>query len=476
MIFLAVMLAACSDYDCDKYTRQYTVAYDGNTHTGGEPPEDSQTYYYTFAVTVKDQGNLVKEGYTFACWNTRADGNGTDRIPGADFAMGRADIILFAKWTLNPTYTVTYDANNGSGSAPVDLNHYLPGATVIVHDSGSLAKTGYTFTSWNTLADGGGIDRTPGSIFTMGSANVILYAQWTLNPTYTVIYDPNGGSGSVPVDTNHYLPGATVTVKSNLSLTRTGYTFAGWNTKADGSGIDRVPDSIFTMGSSNVALYAKWTLNPTYHVIYNPNGGVGSVPEDTNNYLPGATVTVKDGSTLTRPCYTFTGWNTKADGSGTALTVGSTFSMGSADATLYAQWTEIPLSTWYEDADDDGYGNPGITQAACLQPDGFVANGDDCDDGNGSVNPGAAEICDGIDNNCSGGIDEGCAGECFTGQTKLCPLQAGVCLNVQQTCGSDGAWMACDYGPNYNTIDICGDGLDNDCDGDTDEAGCVPMP
>jgi len=476
MIFLAVMLAACSDYDCDKYTRQYTVTYDGNTHTGGEPPEDTQTYYYTFAVTVKDRGTLVKDGHTFACWNTRADGSGTDKTPGSDFTMGRANVIFYAKWTINPTYTVTYEANSGSGDVPEDTNDYLAGATVTVQDSGSLEKAGYTFTAWNTVADGSGISRVPGSTFTMGSADVILYAQWTINPTYMVIYDANGSTGIVPVDANHYLPGSTVTVKSNVSLAMTGYTFAGWNTKADGSGTARAAGSTFTMDSANVILYAQWTLNPTYTVTYDPNGGTGSTPEDNNNYLPGATVTVKDSSTLTRTCYSFSGWNTKADGSGTTRVIGSTFTMGSADVILYAQWTEIPVSTWYEDADDDGYGKPGMIQAACLQPDGYVANGEDCDDNNGSVNPGAVEICDGIDNNCSGIIDEGCAGECFMGQTKLCPLQQGVCLNSLQACGSDGAWITCDYGPNYNPTDICGDGLDNDCDGDTDEAGCIPIP
>lgn len=66
-------------------------------------------------------------------------------------------------------------------------------------------------------------------------------------------------------------------------------------------------------------------------------------------------------------------------------------------------------STWYADTDHDSYGDPNTSIQACEAPDGYVANSDDCDDTNAAVNPAAVEICgDGIDNNCNGEIDEGC--------------------------------------------------------------------
>jgi type VI secretion system secreted protein VgrG len=88
---------------------------------------------------------------------------------------------------------------------------------------------------------------------------VILYAKWTALPTYTVTYYANTGTGGVPADSNNYLPGAMVTVLGSGTLTNAGYTFAGWNTQADGNGTDRAPSSTFAMGSANVSLYAKWT-------------------------------------------------------------------------------------------------------------------------------------------------------------------------------------------------------------------------
>ena len=112
-------------------------------------------------------------------------------------------MTLYAEWTSLLTYTVTYDGNGaGSGSAPVDSGNYLAGATVtVLGNTGSLVKTGYTFTGWNTAANGSGTSYIAGNTFTMGSSNVTLYAQWTSLLTYTVTYDGNGaGSGSAPVD------------------------------------------------------------------------------------------------------------------------------------------------------------------------------------------------------------------------------------------------------------------------------------
>jgi uncharacterized repeat protein (TIGR02543 family) len=196
-----------------------------------------------------------------------ADGDAVNFSGGPVTYTVEADDSTIKVYTVSvvtalPTYTVTYNANTGSGGVPADSNSYLAGATVTVLGSGTLTKTGYIFTCWNTLANGSGTDRAPASTFAIGSANVTLYAKWTALPTYTVTYNANTGSGGVPADSNSYLAGATVTVLGSGTLTKTGYIFTCWNTLANGSGTDRAPASTFAIGSANVTLYAKWTSCP----------------------------------------------------------------------------------------------------------------------------------------------------------------------------------------------------------------------
>ncbi len=64
-------------------------------------------------------------------------------------------------------------------------------------------------------------------------------------------------------------------------------------------------------------------------------------------------------------------------------------------------------TTWYADADSDGHGDGASPTVACSPPTGHVANSDDCDDTDATAHPGGTEICDGVDNNCRNGVDEG---------------------------------------------------------------------
>jgi uncharacterized repeat protein (TIGR02543 family) len=208
-------------------------------------------------------GQIVLTGTSAALkgWGTRT---GTaDVLILDEFRIGTT-IPAVLPYTPTTSYSVTYDGNgSGGGSVPTDSNTYGNGSTVtVLGNTGGLTKAGYTFAGWNTASNGTGTTYAAGTgSFSMGSANVTLYAMWTANG-YRVTYDGNGkDGGSAPIDAISYANGATVTAAANSgSLTKTGSTFAGWNTASDGSGTNYAAGSgTFTMGSSNVTLYAKWT-------------------------------------------------------------------------------------------------------------------------------------------------------------------------------------------------------------------------
>jgi uncharacterized repeat protein (TIGR02543 family) len=160
---------------------------------------------------------------------------------------------------------------------------------------------------------------------------------------YTLTYDANstaGGSGTSPNNPNptNYNSNATATILGNTGP----YTnsdpnkiFYGWNTVADGTGTSYPAGSTITM-NSNKTLYAQWVpATPQYQVNYLANGGTGTIPSQT--YPGGVQATILGQSSLTRPGYSFLGWNSAADGTGSVY-IPSTSVVINSNITLYAQW------------------------------------------------------------------------------------------------------------------------------------------
>ena len=146
------------------------------------------------------------------------------------------------------------------------------------------------------------------------------------SPASTVTFVANGGVGSMGAQTEN----GPATLTAN-SFTRAGYTFSGWNTAADGSGTAYVDGATYPF-TSDATLYAQWAAN-SHTVTFAANGGAGSMAAET-----ASGPTALSANSFTRAGYTFSGWNTAADGSGTAYADGATYPFTS-DATLYAQWT-----------------------------------------------------------------------------------------------------------------------------------------
>ena len=162
-----------------------------------------------------------------------------------------------------PTYTMTYNANGAtSGSVPANGSFVSGGAaTTVSTNSGTLSRTGYSFSGWNSSADGTGTSYAAGSGTYSSNANITLYAKWAPN-SLDVTFDSQ--SGTLVASTTVQV-GATLAAP--MAPTRNGFTFTGWSTTSSGS----VVSFPYTHArTADFTLYAIWTLTPTTTTTTSP--------------------------------------------------------------------------------------------------------------------------------------------------------------------------------------------------------------
>lgn len=148
------------------------------------------------------------------------------------------------------SYTVSYNANGGSGAPSNQTKWYN---TALTLSTTKPTRPGHSFKNWNTASGGTGTTYASGASYTSNAA-LTLYAQWTAN-TYTVSYDANGGSGAPSSQTKTY--GVNLTL-SGTKPARTNYNFLGWSTSATGS-VEYAAGATYSANSA-VTLYAVWEL------------------------------------------------------------------------------------------------------------------------------------------------------------------------------------------------------------------------
>ena len=139
----------------------------------------------------------------------------------------------------------------------------------------------------------------------------------------------------------------------------------------------------------------------------------------------------------------------------------------------------VDASTWYVDTDGDGYGDATNTDVACSAPSGYVANDDDCNDASNSANPGGTEVCDSLDNNCDGTVDEDTAADASTWYDDSDSDGYGDAGSPNVACNQPSGTVSddtdCDDTDStvYPGADEYCDTVDDDCDGDVDESDAV---
>lgn len=223
---------------------------------------------------IQYTGNLWLErtGYHYnpnESWNTKSDGSGKSYSENggilakdfADLKDSDKSVTLYANWKPN-NYKVRYNGNGATSGTMTDSAHVYDTTKVLTRNA--YARTGYTFTGWNTKHDGKGTAYADGASVKNLTSNkdgvVTLYAQWKAN-SYTLTYDANGGTVSTSSKTLQYGDafGILPTPK------RDGHKFLGWYTSATGG--TKVSETT-KIDAKNTTIYAHWdayTLSINYH-------------------------------------------------------------------------------------------------------------------------------------------------------------------------------------------------------------------
>ena len=237
-------------------------------------------------------------------------------------------------------FVVTYSLNGGT-LATTTANYTLGTPLILPLPT----KSGNTFTGWNNPSNTSvGVD---GSSYSP-TATITLTAQWS-PATYTITYNGNGADGGTVAAAGSFTFGNSYSIAAKGTMTKSGYTFAGWTTASNGTGTlyanatDSVASSAATYtAANNLTVYAKWTPQ-VYVVTYNANGATGSPSRATDSFTFGSTpLSLPDKTGMTYAGYTFVGWSETTSGAAVVNPYSPT-----QTRTLYAIWAGISYSVSY---------------------------------------------------------------------------------------------------------------------------------
>lgn len=320
-----------------------------------------------WARIVPETGSIVKtRTWANQIWTQRAYDEDTpgvtydDRLNAKYLSNASTDVTTLdtAKANLKPGSYVSQALSDGSWVIAVDFGSRLPGLdnSLQVQNKGNgttlklLAKTGHI---WQNAQFGVKVHFADESIpnrvkvETQSTESAYQTTTLTTKPLDPAIgqgqsairYDPNGGDGDAFMKVGD--PGTQATTPEAATFLRKGYAFAGWNTKANGTGTayQAGADVAYPAEGDTLTLYARWRPI-TYKVRFDGDKATSGMMADLMATYDAKAALPANG--FKRAGYTFAGWNTKADGTGTAYRdkgeVVNLASTQDAVVVLYAQW------------------------------------------------------------------------------------------------------------------------------------------
>jgi uncharacterized repeat protein (TIGR02543 family) len=316
----------------------YTVTFNANGASGeGSATTESYTTGGT-AITLPTVGSLVKTGYDFDGWSATPSGT----VLSGTYTTA-VNITLYAKWRLK-NISVTYDKGVATGESiaswPANASgNYTASITLGSPTSQiTIGGTTYRFSGWKL--DGTSNTFEAGSAYILPSVDPTLVAQWV--KVFRVNYTLNGGTSATGYNYDSQCAALTYlctdgqVIQADAAPSRTGYTFASWR---DQSGNLIATGADFAVALDSYLLSAQWTAID-YTIIYAPAGGATTPTQTPKQYLQTFTVA----NDPERNGYTFGGWR---DGTLT-YGAGATYTVGTSNITLTAQWTANVYTISYD--------------------------------------------------------------------------------------------------------------------------------
>ena len=287
------------------YYQFFTLSVGGQNTESGIPTYDGSFEDFTAAIVETEQ-------YVYH--------NPWTVIQGSE-----GDIDVMALWEPATTYTITFNANTGTGTMTDQI--IVSGDTENLHLN-TFTKTDYEFIGWATSSNGSVIYSNGQSI--SPSANLNLFAKW--GRAVTVTFHSNGGTGTMNPQT--FGQGTAQSINAN-TFTKSGYQFMGWATSSNGSVVYTDEQSITLYNDTD--LYAIWGNT----ITFDSNGGTGTMNKQEFELGDPITLTT---NTFTRSGYVFRGWATSSSATSSSATTadyqdGETFTPSSS-MTLYAIWKQ----------------------------------------------------------------------------------------------------------------------------------------
>ena len=315
---------------------KYTITYNAN---GGSGAPAMQTVGATKTAKLSTT-KPTRANYTFLGWSTNKGATAASYQAGAAY-NDKKSITLYAVWRTN-TYTITYNANGGSG-APVTQNATINQAVTL--SATRPVRSGYTFLGWATKQDATSAQYASGAQYT-GSKNITLYAVWKQNPAQippaiekiTITYDANGGTNVPPATTAEIGKVVITTVQP----TRAYFTFLGWSTSRAATTASYQPGASYT-GNTSTTLYAVWKQNVVV-ISYNANGGTNA---PANQVVPAGQVARLSAAKPVLSGYTFLGWSPDKNAKEGEYAPNDTITLA-VDLVLYAIWERTPNTITFD--------------------------------------------------------------------------------------------------------------------------------